>query len=114
MNNSTNSVERLSNSDNEIAILLTNTYGPGWSTWNHEELREFLIFDKTLIQKIMNKEDYENIREYVRSIYPDANTIGLKNVSVFWITKDVKEFSIENHNGFETVRLKSDYFWLKA
>lgn len=57
-------VERYYNDKGEVGVIYSPGHGAGWSTWSDEEIREFMIFDKTLV-KLVLENDLETVRSLV-------------------------------------------------
>ena len=55
--------------DGKVAILYSPGYGAGWSTWNRDKYREFLLHDEKLVEMVETNQ-HSKIEEYVKSVYP--------------------------------------------
>ena len=95
-------VEKYYNENGEVAVLYSPEFGAGWSTWNSEEAEE-LIFDKTLVEMILEKKSQEEIEKYVEEKWGDSIfTGGLGDVCVEFLPKGTV-FVIEEYDGFESI-----------
>ena len=96
-----------------VAVLITPSYGAGWSTWNIDS--EKLVFEPTIVTLLNEKPPnyMERIKQYCREEYPDVYFGGLEDLKVVWIPKG-ELFIIEEYDGFESVQIRSQMNWLTA
>jgi hypothetical protein len=92
-------------------FLISPDYGAGWSSWN-SEYEEFLLFDAGLIELAKKKASEEEVQAYIKSKLgtDDIYTGGWINIVVGKL-KDDEEFIVEEYDGFESIRVKSQEKW---
>jgi len=97
-----------------VAILITPSYGAGWSSWNSGQ-GEKLLFDPTVVNLLTQQPPnyMERIRQYCTEEYPNIYLGGLEDLEVVWIPKG-ESFIIEEYDGFESIRIQSQIEWLTA
>jgi hypothetical protein len=101
--------EKYYNEKGEVAVLYSPGFGAGWSTWNSQE--EELIFDKTLVEMILEKKPYEEIEKYAEEKWGDGiYTGGLGDVCVEFLPKGTA-FVIEEYDGSESITTKDSTNW---
>ena len=100
--------EKYYNEKGEVAVLYSPGFGAGWSTWNSQE--EELIFDKTLVEMILEKKPYEEIEKYAEEKWDGIYTGGLGDVCVEFLPKGTA-FVIEEYDGSESITTKEDTNW---
>lgn len=100
-------IEKYTNEKGEVAVLVSYGYGAGWSTWNHE-YEDFLTFDKGLVEMSLNNASKEDVEKYVQE------KTGAEYVCVLGWPCSIKylapgsQFTIEEYDGAESLRLISD------
>ena len=97
--------------DGKVAILYSPGYGAGWSTWNGDEYREFLLHDEKLVELVETKQE-DKIVEYVKSVYPGEyiTLLGLDDLEVEWVSSGT-QFIITEYDGSEGIKYNYDNFW---
>lgn len=115
-------VERYYNEDKTaIAVLISNGYGAGWSTWNNEYEEPFQIaYDKRVVEFWMNHHDEEfieriswstfdydedrcdnELEEFLNSIgYGGIFTGGYDGLGISWVPVGSR-FEITEYDGSE-------------
>jgi hypothetical protein len=91
--------------DGLVAILYSPGYGAGWSTWNDEEFKEFLLHDEKLVE-LVETEQTGKIKEYVESVFPSGNFCGggIDELQIAWVPQGTP-FHIEECDGGERLIL---------
>jgi hypothetical protein len=96
----------------KVAILYSPEYGAGWSTWNESHHTEILLFDKEIVEAVLegNKEKAAQIAKR-KCDGKYFCILGLANLEVAWLDEGTV-FKIDEHDGCESVRLVSykDFF----
>jgi hypothetical protein len=97
-----------------VAVLITPSYGAGWSSWNNDQ-GEKLLFDPTVVTLLTKQPPnyIERIKQYCAEEYPNIYLGGLEDLEVFWVPKG-ELFIIEEYDGFESIRIQSQVSWLTA
>ena len=86
--------------DGKVAVLISPGYESGWSTMN-SDLREFFLFDKTMVQLVLDNKRAEAAR-YAESFHPNCTTLGADDLKVVWLTQGTV-FRVEEYDGFESL-----------
>ena len=100
--------------DGKVAVLYSPGYGAGWSTWNGDKYREFLLHDEKLVYLVeFNQQD--KIEEYVKSVYPGEYVcvLGADQLQVEWVYPGT-QFLITDYDGSESIEFNSDGYWSVA
>ena len=97
--------------DGKVAVLYSPGYGAGWSTWNDDKYREFLLHDEKLVDLVeFNQQD--KIEEYVKSVFPDEYVcvLGAYDLRVEWVSPGT-QFRIKEYDGSESITYNYDSYW---
>ena len=94
----------------KVAVLYSPGFGAGWSTWNPD--RPELLFDPAIVTFVENDQTAE-LNTYVTLKYPGIYTGGMESLAVAWLPVGT-EFQINEYDGSESIRVKSDIVWLIA
>lgn len=97
--------------DGLVAILYSPGYGAGWSTWNDDKYREFLLHDEKLVD-LVETNQHSKIKEYVETVYPDEYVcvLGADQLRVSWVSPGT-QFRIKDYDGSESMVSNSDDYW---
>ena len=97
--------------DGKVAILYSPGFGAGWSTWNDDKYREFLLHDEKLVELVETKQKGK-IVEYVKSVYPGEylTLLDLAKLEVEWVSSGT-QFIITEYDGSEGIEYNYDNFW---
>ena len=100
--------------DGKVAVLYSPGYGAGWSTWNDDKYREFLLHDEKLVELVETNQEYK-IEEYVESVFPDEYVcvLAADNLQVKWVSPGT-QFLITDYDGSESIKFNSDGYWSVA
>lgn len=105
-------VEKFTNSEGKIAVLISPGFGAGWSTWANAESVEFAMFDKELVQLALDKVDRKVVDEFMISKEMDYfYTGGWEDIEIAWLEPETK-FTIKENDGNESLRAVSDLSFL--
>jgi len=87
----------------DVAVLVNEDHGIGWSTCCLPEDRENLLFDSAIVNIVMSKVDgwEQEVIEYCKTKYPDFYCIPY-NLVVEWVATG-RTFYIEEYDGYECV-----------
>jgi hypothetical protein len=103
--------------DGEIAVLYSPGFGAGWTSWGfgNNEFRDFLLFDKTLVEMAMSESDTEDVEAYINSQFPEEYLYmgGWRDITVAWVPKGTL-FKINEYDGSESIELKENSDWVMA
>ena len=97
--------------DGKVAILYSPGFGAGWSTWNDDKYREFLLHDEKLVELVETKQKGK-IVEYVKSVYPGEypTLLDIAKLEVEWVSSGT-QFIITEYDGSEGIEYNYDNFW---
>ena len=97
--------------DGKVAILYSPGFGAGWSTWNGDEYREFLLHDEKLVE-LVETEQQDKIEEYVGTVYPGEYicVLGADKLRVEWVSLGT-QFRIKEYDGSESIVYSRDDYW---
>jgi len=94
--------------DGHVAVIISNGYGAGWSTWHWGDNREILIFHPKLVELVESgQHNRENVAAILNELLDkeEAEHIylgGVENLKVQWLPEGTK-FRIEEYDGAEYV-----------
>lgn len=97
--------------EGKVAVLISEGYGAGWSTWNNEY--PDMLFDAEIAQMIENDVPYSEIEKTAEKKYPDAYLGGLEDVVVKWLVEGT-EFIVDEYDGSESLFILSRTNWRVA
>ena len=96
--------------DGKVAVIYSPGYGAGWSTWNDDEDRDWLLFHPELVKAVDENKSCEEIIELVEKLKLDFGhseddyvcSIGASKLMIAWIPLGAI-FYIEEYDGSERV-----------
>jgi len=91
-------------------FLISYGYGAGWNSWASDENKEFMLFNKGLIKLAKRNAEEEEVMEYLKSKGIDEYVGGWENIRVCKL-KDNEMFIVEEYDGNESIKLKSETKW---
>ena len=99
--------------DGKVAILYSPGYGSGWSTAEEGKQRDFLLFDKRIVELVEDKR-FDEVKKYVDSVYPDEFYLeGADQLEIMWVPLGT-EFRVEEYDGSEYIQLNHRDYWSVA
>lgn len=110
--------------DGKVAVLISPGFGAGWSTWAPElfaseetstAIREFCLFDKTLIQMCLDKASEGDVQKYFETKYPGEVPYlgGWEDVEVQWVQQGLA-FTVIEYDGSEYILSPDMKGWYTA
>ena len=103
--------------DGLVAVLYSPGYGAGWSTWQHdEELCEFLLFDRNLVEMKERGATEEEVKDLLSSLIGSDIHIylgGWDQIEIAWMPQGTN-FRINEYDGSEGIELAAEIGWLVA
>lgn len=93
-----------------VGVLYSPGFGSGWSTWNLGVPE--ILFDPAIVEFVEN-EQWNELKVFVELKYPGLYTGGLEDLNVRWIPQG-NEFIVNEHDGSESIHLKSEISWAMA
>lgn len=97
--------EKYINGDGQVAVLYSPGYGAGWYTWNYEDKHKGLLFDKEIVQAIID-DDYCTAIDIAERKYPGCCVLGIENVVIEWLEPGTV-FEVKEHDGYERIDILS-------
>lgn len=92
-------VEKYYNENDELGVLISPSFGAGWSTWNDEEL----AYDKRIIEKWLEGVTYSEMCDYVESLgYSRPYMGGYADLELEFIPRGTM-FCIHEYDGSESI-----------
>lgn len=97
--------------DGKVAVLYSPGFGAGWSTWNDDKYREFLLHDEKLVE-LVETNQRDKIEGYVLTVYPGEYVcvLGACDLEVMWISSGT-QFRIKDYDGSESIVYSRDDYW---
>jgi hypothetical protein len=95
--------------DGMVGVLVSTGHGAGFSTWGYPTEA---IFDPTLIQLVENEKLQEAVN-YCETTWPGEYSGGVEDLIVRWVP-DGSEFVIDEYDGSESLKLKTEFDWITA
>lgn len=94
-----------------IAVLYSPGHGTGgWTTWNRDVLKEFLFFDKTLVEMAEREAGIEEVDAYLTEKFGNKNIyIDGWPCKVEWMKVGTR-FRIQECDGNEFLRYSDDWY----
>lgn len=91
------------NDKNEIGVIISPSYGAGWSTWNSEH-SEFLLMDQQLVKMKLDDEPDDNVSRYLtEALGGDAPYLGgWKSARVVFLKRGTR-FKVSEYDGAESL-----------
>lgn len=97
--------------DGKVAVLYSPGFGAGWYTWNTEY--EGLVFDKELVQALLDKSSISFLEEIAERKYPGAYLGGAEDLEIEWIEEGL-QFEINEYDGSESIHIIGERQYLCA
>jgi len=94
--------------DGKVAVLISQDFGAGWSTWNREQLD--MLFDAGLADLVL-KGDPEQILAYATVKWPNAYLGGLEDLTVVWVEQG-QLIKINEYDGRESIEYRDSDDWI--
>jgi len=97
--------------EGKIAVLISEGFGAGWSTWNDEY--PDMLFDPEIAQMIEDDKSDDQIMQLAVKKYPKAFLGGLDGLVVKWVVEGTK-FIVDEYDGSESLIIQSETDWTVA
>ena len=98
--------------DDKVAVLVSPGFGAGWSTWDHGNYGDELIFDPVLAAYI-DEGKMDEAKTYVTMRFPEAYDGGVEDLVVRWVPVGTA-FRIHEYDGSESIEIKDEMNWVVA
>lgn len=96
-----------------VAVLISNGFGAGWSTWANDEESAFLLFDSNLVALAERKAPEDEVRLYLKGVFGKDKipyTSGWSDISIQWRPIG-SAFAISENDGAESIVCEGDPYW---
>jgi len=98
--------------DGKVAVVISQDFGAGWSTWADKSEREFMCMDAEIAQAVLD-EDIKRAVDIVYDKFPNVYTGGSDGLCVEWVPKG-EAFEIHEYDGAEQLRIISQQSYMIA
>jgi len=94
--------------DGHVAVIISNGYGAGWSTWNPGPNRETLVFHPKLVELIESGQcNQDNMLALLTELIGKIDTVhvylgGIEDLTIKWLPEGTR-FRIEEYDGKEYI-----------
>lgn len=99
----------------KVAVLISNGYGAGWSTWNTEHPE--CLFDPEIVEAVLAKKSTDDIVALAEAKWNAGEGYfyagGARNLTVEWLPIGTR-FQIEEYDGFESLIVADEQVWMVA
>lgn len=97
-------VEKYYNDKGEVAVLYSPGYGAGWSTWCSDECKEFMLFDKKLVEFVLEDAPFNKVQTYIEEKFQKHAPYlgGWGTIAIEWMSPGTR-FIIDEYDGSERV-----------
>ena len=99
------------NEKGEVGVLVSPGFGAGWYSWNTD--RPELLFDKDIIQAVLDGDTYKAEQVTIDKYGEDPYTGGASGLVVEWLPPGTL-FRIEEYDGSESLITYTNDVWFKA
>ena len=99
------------NEKGEVGVLISPGYGSGWYSWN--ESMPQLLFDKDIIQAVLDGDNDKAEQVAIDKYGEDIYTGGASDLVVVWLQPGTM-FRIEEYDGSESLITYTNDIWFKA
>lgn len=93
----------------KVAVLISPGYGAGFYTW---DAPLEAIFHPTLVD-LIEKEQIQEAIEFVKLMWPEVYTGGVKNLKIQWLNEG-EQFQIDEYDGSESLIEVGNIDWITA
>lgn len=97
--------------DGKVAVLVSQGYGAGWSSWASSSEDQAIAMDKRIVQYVLD-EDLIGLGKFMEMEYPDVYLGGMEDLTVKWVTKG-EAFEITEYDGYESLNIIGEQeYWI--
>ena len=98
--------------DGKVAVLYSPGFGAGWSTWADDDIRDFVLFDRRLVECLEAGGDVAALTGTILDgIY--MYTGGARNLTIHWLPVGAR-FIVNEYDGSESIQEQSGDYWREA
>lgn len=90
--------------DGHVAVLFTSGTGSGWSSWNDDDLAEWMIMDRELVEMALKGSPESEVKAYISKAHTGraVHTAGWDKISIRFLPPGTP-FAIGEYDGEENV-----------
>ena len=108
--------------DGKVAVIISEGYGAGWSTWSDSACRETLLFDADIARlveklgKAVAKDEIDTIKDDIKKVVRNkcggvyVYTGGMGGLTLVWLQKGTK-FKVREYDGYESIITTDDLIY---
>ncbi len=92
----------------KVAILVSRSFGAGWSTWaSDREIAKKMMFCPALVEAVEAGADRNQLLAVAEEHFPEAYYGGVEDLAVEWLPEGTA-FYIDEYDGSESLRTGDD------
>lgn len=100
--------------DGKVGVLVSAGYGAGWSTWADDSLREFMVFDRQLVEAV----EAGNVAAAIARVEQERGDRyfydgGAEDLTVAWVAVG-RQFLVHEYDGYESLKYLDETSYLTA
>ena len=91
--------------DGQVAVIVSPGFGAGWSTWADSNVAEFVLFDKSLVEKVGDGDFAQFAKARVREVFGEDTYFylgGADDCEVQWVPEGA-DFEVREYDGSESL-----------
>lgn len=96
------------NDQGQVGVILSSGWGAGWSTWNPQY--PDMLFDKDIIELLLEHATDDQIVEVAKEKYPEAYLGGVDGLTVMFLAPGTA-FMVQENDGSESVMIRDKQNW---
>ena len=91
--------------DGMVAVIVTSSFGGGWSTWHDgsKKEKEIMLFHPKLVNLVLQEKGNEIDSDLMKSIGVDNHGGGWNGLEIEWVPEG-SHFFIHEYDGAESVK----------
>jgi hypothetical protein len=96
-------IEKYYNEKGEVAVLYSPGFGAGWSTWADDSVKENVLFNKIIVELVLNNKHSEITNELCESLFGSSFYVGGAHDLEVKFLRPGTQFIINEYDGNETI-----------
>lgn len=94
----------------KVAILVSEGFGAGWSSWNSDKT---IVFDPRIIEAVQQRLPFSAVEDYLQLKYPTGYFGGYEQLNIEWLPIGT-QFRIDEYDGAESIITSDQDQWITA
>jgi hypothetical protein len=92
------------NENGDIGLIVSSGFGAGWSSWASNELKDFMLMDRTLVEMCLNKASESEAEDYITKVHnlDYVCTLGWDDAYVTFLPPNTP-FYLHEYDGSEHI-----------